>query len=125
LRTRRLVIRPIRRGDERHILPAVRESIEQLSFWLPWATPGYDLAACRRFVADALADFADGADYGLLMFTHDGIFVGGAAFHVRGRSRGVPYLELGYWCRTSLTGLGYTTEAAKALIRLALGPGKQ
>ncbi len=123
LRTRRLLIRPVRRGDERHILPAVHESVEQLAFWLAWATPGYDMAECRRFVTTSMRNFAAGTDYALLMFTRKGDFVGGTGFHVNGRL--APYLEIGYWCRTSLTGLGYTTEAAKALVRLALVTGRQ
>lgn len=119
LETRRLVIRPLRRGDERHIHPAVRESIEQLQFWLPWATPGYARADTERFVRTAVRAFAKGEDFALLMFTRSGEFVGGTGLHPRG-GRDAPYFEIGYWCRTGLAGRGYTTEAVKALIRYAL-----
>ena len=119
LRTRRLVIRPLRRGDDRAIYPAVRESIEQLMFWMPWATPGYKRADTKRFVRDAIRAFAKGDDYSLVMFTRGGEFVGGTGFHQRG-TRDAPYLEIGYWCRTPLAGRGYATESVRALIRLAL-----
>ncbi len=117
LRTRRLVIRPPRSGDDRLIYPAVRESMKELSPWLVWATDAYDAKACRAFVRNAMRDFAAGRGYGLLMFTQGGDFVGGTGFHVRGAS--ARYYEIGYWCRTSMTGRGYTTEAVKALLRLA------
>jgi RimJ/RimL family protein N-acetyltransferase len=118
LRTRRLVIRPLKRGDDHAIYPAVRESIEELAPWLPWASEGYDPAACRGFVRAAMRDFAAGRDYALVMFTRDGHFVGGTGFHVRGGDS-ARYYEIGYWCRTPLTGHGYVTEAVKALLRLA------
>jgi RimJ/RimL family protein N-acetyltransferase len=118
LRTRRLLVRPLRRGDERLILPAVRESLRELARWLVWADPGYDLAQCRRFVRAGMRDFARGAGYPLIMTTHEGGFVGGCGFHRRGPADAV-YYEIGYWCRTSLAGRGYTTEAVKALMRHA------
>ncbi len=117
LETRRLVIRPPRRGDDRVIYPAVRESMKQLAPWLIWATEAYDAKACRAFVRDAMRDYAAGDGYALLMFTRGGEFVGGTGFHVRGAS--ARYYEIGYWCRSSLAGRGYVTEAVKALLRLA------
>jgi len=118
LRTRRLVIRPPRRGDDRLIYPAVRESMKELAPWLVWATDAYDAKASRAFVRDAMRDYASGRGYAMLMFTRAGDFVGGTGFHVRGAS--ARYYEIGYWCRTSMSGRGYTTEATKALLRLAL-----
>jgi len=119
LRTRRLVIRPIAPGDDAHIYPAVKESLEQLSFWLPWATPGYRRAATRAFVGTSLHAFKHGEDFGLLMFTKKGEFVGGTGLHPRG-GRDAPHFEIGYWVRTSAAGQGYATEAVKALLRYSL-----
>lgn len=119
LATRRLVIRPVRRGDDRVIYPAVRESMKELRPWLIWATDAYDAKACRAFVRDAMHDYAAGRGYAMLMLTRRGDFVGGAGYHVRGAAN-ARYYEVGYWCRTSMAGRGYTTEAAKALLRLAL-----
>lgn len=115
--TRRLVIRPLRRGDDRFIYPAVCESLKELAPWLVWATDAYDAKACRAFVRDSMRDYTAGRGFGLLMFTHDGAFVGGTGFHVRGAS--ARYYEIGYWCRSSMAGRGHTTEAVKALLRLA------
>ncbi len=117
LTTRRLVIRPPRRGDDRVIYPAVRESMNELAPWLIWATDAYDAKACRAFIRAAMRDYAAGTGYALLMFTRNGEFVGGTGFHVRGAS--ARYYEIGYWCRSSMAGRGYATEAVKALLRLA------
>lgn len=118
LRMRRLVIRPPRRGDNRLICPAVRESMKELEPWLIWATDAYDAAAARAFVRGAMRDYAAGRGHALLMFTHDGDFVGGTGFHVRGAAN-ARYDEIGYWCRSAMGGRGYTTEAVKALLRYA------
>ncbi len=118
LKTRRLVIRPPARGDDRVILPAVRESLPQLVPWLPWASEQYDTEACRAFVRTARRDFAAGRDFPLVMFTRGGEFVGGIGFHRRGPID-TPYYEIGYWCRSSLTGNGYVTEAVRGLLRYA------
>jgi RimJ/RimL family protein N-acetyltransferase len=118
LRTRRMVIRPLRRGDERLIYPAVRESLRELAPWLVWARRDYKPADTRAFVRAAIADYGAGRGYALLMLTHAGELVGGTGFHRRGPSNAV-YYEIGYWCRSSLAGRGYTTEAVKALLRHA------
>lgn len=118
LTTRRLVIRPLRRGDDRAILPAVLESMQELAPWLPWATREYDAKACSAFVRGAMLDYAAGRDFPLAIFTRDGHFVGGTGFHRRG-PRDAPYFEIGYWCRSALAGHGYVTEAAGALLRHA------
>ena len=123
LRTRRLVIRPIAPGDDAHIYPAAKESLEQLSFWLPWATPGYRRAATRIYVGTSLNAFDRGEDFGLLMFTKTGELVGGTGLHPRG-GRDAPHFEIGYWVRTSAAGQGYATEAVKALLRYALRKGR-
>src|SRR6185503_1537176 len=114
LETRRLVIRPPARGDDRVILPAVRESLPQLVRWLPWASEQYDAEACRAYVRTAIREYAAGRDYALVIFTRAGEFVGGTGFHRRGPRDG-PYYEIGYWCRSSLSGNGYVTEAVRAL----------
>ena len=118
IKTRRLVIRPLRRGDDRAILPAVVESMPELAAWLPWATPAYNASACRAFVRGAMRDYAAGRDFPLAIFTRDGHLVGGTGFHLRG-PRDAPYFEIGYWCRSALAGNGYITEATGALLRHA------
>jgi RimJ/RimL family protein N-acetyltransferase len=118
LRTRRLVIRPPRRGDDRLVYPAVRESMKELAPWLIWATVAYDAKSARAFVRDAMRDYTAGRGYALLMFTRGGDFVGGTGFHVRGTAS-ARYYEIGYWCRSSLAGRGYVTEAVNALLRYA------
>lgn len=119
LRTRRLVIRPLRKGDDRAILPAARESLKEIVPWLPWASERYDASAARAFVRAAMRDFAADRGFALGIFTPGGGFIGGTGFHLH-RRNGTRFYEIGYWCRTSMAGRGYTTEATKALLRLAL-----
>jgi ribosomal-protein-serine acetyltransferase len=53
----------------------------------------------------------------LLFRKEDGMFVGGSGLHrIIWR---VPAFEIGYWCRTSLTGNGYITEAVIGITRFA------
>ncbi len=118
LTTRRLVIRPVAPGDDRFIYPAVRESLKELTPWLPWASKNYDPKTCRAFVRAARRNYAAGRDYALAIFTRGGGYVGGTGFHVRGPAA-ARYYEIGYWCRTSLAGRGYVSEAVAALLRHA------
>ncbi len=46
-----------------------------------------------------------------------GLFVGAIGFIVRDKS--VPYFEIGYWLKTSKTGLGYVSEAIGLVERYA------
>ena len=52
--TANLSLHPFRRRDVDPLLAAVRESLPELSRWLPWAHQGYTRDDATRFVRDSV-----------------------------------------------------------------------
>jgi RimJ/RimL family protein N-acetyltransferase len=114
-----LVLRRERIGDAELIADAVRENLDRLRPWMPWATP--DAAASstqrERLITveqcwEARSDFTflllDAAETELL-----GIF----GLHSR---IGPTAIELGYWLSRTAVGKGHASSAANALTEVAL-----
>lgn len=123
--TERLIIRAPRPGTGAFINQAIRESINELRPWMPWAqdepTVEESEAVCRRSHARFLMRedltlhlwLKDGAPFNL----SDGAFAGGSGLHRMDWN--VPKFEIGYWLRTRLQGHGLITEAVKGIADFA------
>jgi ribosomal-protein-serine acetyltransferase len=96
---------------------AVRESLPELTPFMPWATEAYDLAACRGFIDNSVAEWDKGTTFNYGIFTAVGELVGSIGLMTR---MGPGVLEMGYWTRTPYAGRGYMTAAVEALTRVAL-----
>jgi RimJ/RimL family protein N-acetyltransferase len=117
LETERLLIRAPRLEDLNELYQAVIESIADLQPWMPWATNDYSLESCETNLRQAIGKFITQEDFRLSFFDkHTGRFMGNGGLHRIDWS--VPRFEIGYWCRSSATGQGYVTEAARALSKL-------
>ncbi|HAU29321.1 MAG TPA: GNAT family N-acetyltransferase [Rhodospirillaceae bacterium] len=112
IRTKRLTLRPCRAGDGRAIFEAVSESMQDFVPWLELAqgTPTLEESdeKARRFAAD----FILRKHLSFAIFASDR-FLG--MIGVYGFNWKIPSAHLGYWLRTSETGKGIMTEAARAL----------
>ena len=116
VRTRRIVIREPRHGDEQAVFDAVQESMDVLRPWLHWPPKQKSVADIEDATRNALEAWAERS--ALHMRTWDaetGDFIGGAGF-IR-TNWDVPVLEIGYWLRTSRQGSGLMSEAVNALTR--------
>ena len=116
--TARLRLFPIEHGDASDLWLSVESSRSHLEPWLPWVSYTTDMEASYRY-ADASASDWDNAR--------------ACRFTLRERSTqrflGVVGLEnlahlhqsaeLGYWLRREVTGAGYMTEAARAVVEWA------
>ena len=124
--TERLHLRCWRRGDAVLLLPVLEANVEHLQSWIPAhvAAPA-PLPELEERLAGFAADFRAGRNwrYGVLapderdVFGEISIFPRSAAgrVHVAAADR----LEVGYWLRRDVTGRGYATEAARAMLSLA------
>ncbi|AIQ50712.1 GNAT family N-acetyltransferase [Paenibacillus sp. FSL R7-0331] len=118
--SRRLLIRPALWGDGAAVNEAVRESLDELRSWMPWAnslpTPEQSEASIRR----SRLEFLERKDIRLLLFHKDtGILVGSSGLHrIDWQTR---KFEIGYWVRTSYSRQGYITEAVQAIADFAAG----
>jgi RimJ/RimL family protein N-acetyltransferase len=116
--TDRLLIRAPQPNDGRAVNDAVRESIDELRPWMPWAQVVPSVGETETYVREAALRFRNHEDLPLLLFrTSDGLFVGGSGMHRIDWD--VPRFEIGYWVRTSLSGQGYITEAVLGITAFA------
>jgi RimJ/RimL family protein N-acetyltransferase len=130
LRTARLYLRPWRAEDAALLLPILEANAAHLH-WIPAhvAAPAPLNELAQRLAAFG-ADFQAGRSwrFGVFSLEQDEIFGEISLFprsaegrvHVSAADR----LEIGYWLREDVTGRGYATEAAHAMLTLASGlPG--
>lgn len=116
----RIAIRPYQAADIPRLYEAVRESISELSPWLPWCTLAYSLQDSADFVQNCPANWEEDEHYSFVIEERaTGRFLGGVGLNFINRPH--CFANLGYWVRNSATGHGY----ASAAVRLAAGFGFQ
>ncbi len=105
-------VRPFRLSDAPSFLAAVRGSVQELAYWMPWCTSSYgmgDAEAWMRFCEEA---WREGAEFPLGIFNaSSGEVVGGTGINQINRTHRVG--NIGYWVSTPYLGRGVATEAAR------------
>jgi RimJ/RimL family protein N-acetyltransferase len=118
LESERLILRAPRPGDGWIVDEAIRESVNELSPWMPWMHPVQTVEQTETFIRRAAARWLTHEDLPLLLWRKgDAVFVGASGLHRIDWS--VPSMEIGYWVRTSLAGQGYVTEAVLGITAFA------
>lgn len=118
IETERLIIRAPRPGDGEPGNEAIRESIDELRPWMPWAQTVPTVEDTEAVYRGGAARFLQREEMMMTLWRKsDGLFVGGSGLHRIDWS--VPCMEIGYWVRTSLSGQGYVTEAVIGLTAFA------
>jgi RimJ/RimL family protein N-acetyltransferase len=116
--TERLLIRPPGPGDGPAYNAAVRESIEDLRPWMLWAQSVPSVEEHEALLRRKGAEWQLRHDLMLaILRKSDGMLVGSSGLHRIDWV--VPRMEIGYWCRTSMTGQGYITEAVLGITAFA------
>jgi RimJ/RimL family protein N-acetyltransferase len=116
--TERLILRPPRPGDCPAYNAAVRESIDELRPWMPWAQMVPPVEETEAILRRKHAEWLMRKDLMLTLWRKtDGRFVGGSGLHrIDWDAR---CFEIGYWIRASLSGQGYMTEAVRGITQFA------
>lgn len=118
LETPRLILRIPELSDAPLLNAAIEESFAELSAWMPWAAEPQSLEQTEIFCVTAREQWQKDVRYSVIMVRKDdGMIVGGTGYPYLDWA--VPRFEIGYWCRTSLVGRGYVSEATRALALLA------
>ena len=114
-----VLLRRCRTADSAAIATAVKESLEHLQPWMPWAVPqAAEPETQRARLADAAALWEAGTDFLYSVFLRGSPAVaGGFGLH---RQCGPDCIEMGYWMHAAHCGRGYATAAAGALTGAAL-----
>ena len=124
--TERLIIRRWVPADAQALSGALETSIEHLKPWIPQrvAEPAtVDQLEAR--LTGFSGEFDAGREWSYaVMLRAAGTLLGGVSLHPRNQDGRVAFaeadrIEIGYWLRTGLTGNGYATEAARAILDVA------
>jgi RimJ/RimL family protein N-acetyltransferase len=111
-------LRPLQMADCEAIYTSVRESIAELSRWLPWCHPGYAPADTSGFVGTSIRWWAEGSQFTFGIFdVTDGAHIGVIGVNHLNRQHG--YANIGYWVRTGRTGRGFAPRAVRLVARFA------
>ena len=101
-------------SDVDDLYEAARESIDEVYPFLPWCHPDYTRSESREWIRASVKQWDRGAAYNLAIFdSTDLTFLGGCGLGLSGNDR--LRANLGYWIRTSATGTGIATRAARLL----------
>lgn len=111
-----ILLRPYREADAEKLYEAVRESIPEVSRWLPWCHENYSITESREFIAARNVSSQGDEWYSFAIFEKSsGDFVGGVGLNFINRVH--QFANLGYWVRTSATGRGFATRATRLAAR--------
>lgn len=111
-------IRRYRDSDAPELYSAVRESLVELSVWMPWAHPEYTLTDAANWITATQNGHADGSMYDFAIVSSDGRYLGGCGLNQISRFNAVA--NLGYWVRASAMGRGVAVKAVKLVSDWAL-----
>ena len=111
------MLRPYREGDGPLLFEAVRESIAEISPWLPWCHQNYSIEESREFVASREAAAQGDEHYSFAVFSkqNDRQLLGGVGLNFINRVH--QFGNLGYWVRTNAAGQGVATRATRLAAR--------
>jgi ribosomal-protein-serine acetyltransferase len=117
LTDQRLWLRTYRDGDAALLFEAVRESIPEVSRWLPWCHQNYSLEESREFVTSRHAAAQGDEHYSFAVFetANPCRLLGGVGINFINRVH--QFANLGYWVRTSAAGQGVATRATRLAAR--------
>ncbi len=112
LQSDRILVRPHETEDIDAMFEAVRESVAELSPWLPWCRSSISRSDLAGFIEISQSGWRDGSQFQFaILDSSSGRFLGGISLaHVVKTNR---LANMGYWVRTSETGRGVASEAVK------------
>jgi RimJ/RimL family protein N-acetyltransferase len=116
--TERLLIRSPLPGDGPELHAAVRESIEELTPWMPWPKELRTIDDSEASARRARVAFLQRSELRMHLYLKGTDTLVGSS-GLQGIDWEVPKFEVGYWCRTRFTGRGYVSEAVRGITAFA------
>ena len=112
-----VTIRRYETDDAARVFEAARESMAEISPWMPWCHPDYSLEETRAWIAHCEVVWREKREFNFVIEDKGGAFLGTCGLNqIRWRERAA---NLGYWVRTSATGRGIATAAVRRLAEFA------
>lgn len=106
------LVLPVER-DAAELCAVVRENLEELKRWMPWATDEYSVASAREFIKGNLSEFATTGSFATCVVLNEKI-VGIISFHHLDPNN--KSAHLGYWLAKSAQGRGLMTRCSRVLV---------
>jgi RimJ/RimL family protein N-acetyltransferase len=116
LQGKKVGIRSFRPEDILPFHEAVRESIDHLQPFLPWAHAGYSMEEARSWVESRPDAWKDSDEYSFVLYSlTDGRLLGGMGINRIDHMHRIG--NIGYWVRKSALGQGTATEGTRLIAR--------
>ena len=117
IETERLVIRCYQPSDAGMLLSAIKNSIDNLKLWMPWAKDEpTGIEKKVKLLEKFKSDFESDKDYNFGIFNkNEDKLIGSSGLHTR---IGENAREIGYWINTEFLNNGFATEATQALTKI-------
>jgi RimJ/RimL family protein N-acetyltransferase len=106
-------IRPYAVGDANVVWQAVRESMRDLTPWMPWCHPNYAIEESRSWLESQVKAFAERTAFEFAIVAQDGGYLGGIGLNQLDAAN--RRANLGYWVRSTATRRGTCTSAVLQL----------
>jgi ribosomal-protein-serine acetyltransferase len=112
----KVTLRPYRLSDSKECFQAIKDSVAEISVWLPFAHPDYSMQENRAWLKKRPDDWKNGRGYEFaILDAGDGTMIGGCGLN--GIDKMNRRANLGYWVRTSHTKRGVATAATLLLAK--------
>ncbi|UCD10128.1 MAG: GNAT family N-acetyltransferase [Dehalococcoidales bacterium] len=109
-----ITLRPYRGEDADSLYEAARESIQEMTPWMPWCHRDYSIQESRDWITDCFEKWKQGNAYDFAITdTSTGRYLGGCGLSDFHRDQAIA--NLGYWVRTSETKKGVATATTLLL----------
>jgi RimJ/RimL family protein N-acetyltransferase len=115
-----IVLSRLKSEDAVLIYNALKASIAEISPWLSWLDPNYNLDRADEFINLQINNWDEDIEYTYAIKNTQGEFVGVISLHLFDIQNDVA--SIGYWINSQCTGNGYCTQAVKLLVKNALKP---
>ncbi len=111
LQDSKYTVRQFQPADALAFYEAVRESINELAYWMPWCSKNYALSDAEAWMQTTSDMWAAGAEYPLGIFdvTTDAVVGGTGVNHI---NRAYRIGNIGYWVSSKRSGEGIARFAA-------------
>jgi len=113
-----VLLRPYRLADINDLFKAARESIPEMSVWMPWCHLDYSIEESKEFIESLPEKWERGTAYEFAITdSTSGLYLGGCGINRIQNDIGL--VNLGYWVRKSQTRKGIATAVTLLLARFA------
>ncbi len=99
--------------DAAEITGLVRENLEYLKVWMPWAKNDYSLESANFYISDNFQQLIDGTGFANSIVYQEKI-CGQIGFHQLDSNN--KSVKMGYWIAANLQGRGIVTKCCRAFI---------